>query len=399
MSSPSSRKPDTLLAHLGRQPREQHGAVNPPVYHASTILFEDVESLRGAKEIRMRPDAVTYGRAGTPTTMALQDSVAALEGGYAGIAVSSGLAAVTASIMSLVQAGDHILMTDSVYGPARAFCDSTLARFGVETSYYDPLIGGGIASLIQENTRIVFTESPGSQTFEVQDIPAIAEAAHAAGAAVLMDNTWGTPLYCKSFELGVDVSIHAGTKYIVGHSDAMLGMIVTNEPYYERVRRGVMSLGHNAAPDDVFLGLRGFRTLSVRLERHHKTGIALANWLRERPEVARVMHPALLDDPGHSLWKRDFSGACGLFGVVLNPIAQAAVDEMLNHLQLYGMGYSWGGFESLIIPTDPASIRTATQWQGPGPALRIHAGLEDPADLIADLEAGFDRLKHAAAAE
>lgn len=397
--SPSSRKPDTLLAHLGRQPKEQHGAVNPPVYHASTILFESVESLRGAKETRMRPDAVTYGRAGTPTTMALQDSVAALEGGYAGIAVSSGLAAITASIMSLVQAGDHILMTDSVYGPARAFCDSTLARFGVETSYYDPLIGGGITSLIRANTRLVFTESPGSHTFEVQDIPAIAEAAHAAGAVVLMDNTWGTPLYCKAFELGVDVSIHAGTKYIVGHSDAMLGMIVTSEAYYETVRRGVMSLGHCAAPDDVFLGLRGFRTLSVRLERHHKTGVALANWLRERPEVARVMHPALPDDPGHSLWKRDFSGACGLFGVVLNPIAQTAVDEMLNHLELYGMGYSWGGFESLIIPTDPASIRTATQWQEPGPSLRIHAGLEDVDDLIADLEAGFDRLKHAAAAE
>lgn len=398
MSSPP-RKPDTLLAQLGREPKNQHGAVNPPVYHASTILFEDVESLRAAKETRMQRDAVTYGRSGTPTTMALQDAVAELEGGYGGIAVSSGLAAVTASIMSLVQAGDHVLMTDSVYGPARAFCDSTLAKFGVETSYYDPLIGGGIASLIRENTKIVFTESPGSQTFEVQDIPAIAEAAHAAGAAVLMDNTWGTPLYCKSFDLGVDVSIHAGTKYIVGHSDAMLGMIVTSEAYYEKVRRCVMSLGHSAAPDDVFLGLRGFRTLSVRLERHHKTGIALARWLQQRPEVARVMHPGLPDDPGHRLWKRDFSGACGLFGLVLHPVAQAAVDKMLNQLKLYGMGYSWGGFESLIIPTDPASIRTATEWKPSGPSLRIHAGLEDIDDLIADLAAGFDCLNRAAAAE
>ncbi len=397
--SPSRRKPNTLLTHLGREPSKQHGAVNPPVYHASTILFEDVESLRAAKEIRMRPDAVTYGRMGTPTTMALQDSVAALEGGYAGIAVSSGLAAVTASIMSLVQAGDHVLMTDSVYGPARAFCDSTLAKFGVETSYYDPLIGGGIASLIRENTKIVFTESPGSQTFEVQDIPAIAEAAHAAGAAVLMDNTWGTPLYCKSFDLGVDVSIHAGTKYIVGHSDAMLGIIVTSEAFYERVRRGVMSLGHSAAPDDVFLGLRGFRTLSVRLEQHHKNGVALATWLQQRPEVARVMHPALPDDPGHELWKRDFSGACGLFGLVLHPVAQSAVDEMLNHLELYGMGYSWGGFESLIVPTDPRSIRTATNWDAQGPSLRIHAGLEDIDDLVADLEAGFERLNRDVAAE
>ncbi len=397
--SPSSRKPDTQLAHLGREPKNQHGAVNPPVYHASTILFEDVASLRAAKDVRMDRNAVTYGRAGTPTTMALQDSVAALEGGYGGIAVSSGLAAVTASIMALVQAGDHVLMTDSVYGPARAFCDSTLARFGVETTYYDPLIAGGIASLIKENTKIVFTESPGSQTFEVQDIPAIAEAAHAAGAAVLMDNTWGTPLYCKSFELGVDVSIHAGTKYIVGHSDAMLGMIVTNEAHYENVRRCVMSLGHSAAPDDVFLGLRGFRTLSVRLERHHKTGLALASWLQNRPEVARVMHPALPDDPGHALWKRDFSGACGLFGLVLHPVAQSALEAMLDHLELYGMGYSWGGFESLIIPTDPASIRTATEWNAQGPALRIHAGLEDIDDLIADLEAGFERLNRAVAAE
>lgn len=397
--SPSSRKPDTQLAHLGREPKKQHGAVNPPVYHASTILFEDVESLRAAKDARMERNAVTYGRAGTPTTMALQDSVAALEGGYGGIAVSSGLAAVTASIMALVQTGDHVLMTDSVYGPARAFCDSTLAKFGVETTYYDPLIGGDISSLIRENTKIVFTESPGSQTFEVQDIPAIAEAAHAAGAAVLMDNTWGTPLYCKSFELGVDVSIHAGTKYIVGHSDAMLGIIVTTEAYYEKVRRCVMSLGHSAAPDDVFLGLRGFRTLSVRLERHQRTGLALAKWLQQRPEVARVMHPALPDDPGHALWKRDFSGACGLFGLVLQPVAPSAVEEMLNHLELYGMGYSWGGFESLIIPTNPASIRTATDWNAQGQSLRIHAGLEDIDDLIADLEAGFARLNRAVAAE
>lgn len=397
--SSRDRKPDTLLAHLGRDPRSQHGAVNPPVYHASTILYKDVDSLRRAKDIRLNRDAVTYGRAGTPTTFSLQDSVAELEGGYGGIAVSSGLAAVTASIMALVEAGDHILVTDSVYGPGRAFCDSTLKRFGVETTYYDPLIGGGISALIRENTRVVFTESPGSQTFEVQDIPAIAEAAHAAGAAVLMDNTWGTPLYCKAFDLGVDVSIHAGTKYIVGHSDAMLGLIVTNEAYYERVRRGVMSLGHNAAPDDVYLGLRGFRTLSVRLERHHHNGLELARWLQTRPEVARVMHPALPEDPGHRLWKRDFSGACGLFGLVLHPVAQTALDEMLNHLELFGMGYSWGGFESLIIPTDPKSIRTATDWNPPGPSLRIHAGLEDPEDLIADLEAGFGRLKRAMAAE
>lgn len=397
--SSRDHKPDTRLAHLGRNPKSQHGAVNPPVYHASTILYKDVESLRNAKHVRMNRDAVTYGRAGTPTTFALQDSVAALEGGYGAVAVSSGLAAVTASILALVQAGDHILVTDSVYAPARAFCDSTLKRFGVETTYYDPLIGAGISELIRENTRLVFTESPGSQTFEVQDVPAIAEAAHAAGAAVLMDNTWGTPLYCKSFDLGVDVSIHAGTKYIVGHSDAMLGLIVTSEAYYEQVRRGVMSLGHSAAPDDVYLGLRGLRTLSVRLERHHQNGLELASWLQSRPEVARVMHPALPGDPGYALWERDFSGACGLFGLVLHPVARDALDEMLNHLELFGMGYSWGGFESLIIPTDPQEIRTATQWNEAGPALRIHAGLEDVGDLIADLEAGFGRLNRAVAAE
>jgi cystathionine beta-lyase len=287
-------------------------------------------------------------------------------------------------------------MVDSAYGPARRTCDKLLGRFGVTTTYYDPQIGADIATLLRPNTRIVYTESPGSLTFEVQDIPAIAKAAHAHGAMVLMDNSWGTPAYFAPFAHGVDVSIQAATKYIVGHSDAMMGTITATAAAFPAVEASAREFGATPGPDDCYLALRGLRTLGVRLARHHETGLALARWLQARPEVKRVLHPALPGDPGHALWKRDFTGACGLFGIVLHDrFAKAAVTAMLDGMEHFGMGASWGGFESLILPTDPGKLRTACPWTEPGRTIRIHAGLEDPADLIADLAKGFDRLNAA----
>jgi cystathionine beta-lyase len=289
-------------------------------------------------------------------------------------------------------------MVDSCYGPARTFCEKVLTRYGIATTYYDPLIGEDIAHLMRPNTKVVYVESPGSLTFEVQDVPAIAEAAHQAGAKVLMDNTWASPWLFPSFARGVDVSIHAATKYIVGHSDVMLGAVITTEEMYLPVRTMAANLGHCAGPDDAYYALRGLRTLSVRLERHQKNALEVARWLRSRPEVARVLYPALPEDPGHALWKRDFTGASGLFGVVLKPAPKAAVYAMIDALDLFGIGSSWGGFESLILPTEPERGRTATRWAAEGPTLRLHIGLEDPQDLIEDLDRGFHRLAAVAAA-
>ncbi|MBS0508116.1 MAG: cystathionine beta-lyase, partial [Proteobacteria bacterium] len=294
-----------------------------------------------------------------------------------------------------LQPGDHLLMTDSVYDPTRAFCDVTLKRLGVETTYYDPTLGAGIRDLMRPHTKVVFVESPGSLTFEVQDIPAISQVAHAYGALVVLDNTWGTPIHFASFRHGVDVSVHAATKYIVGHSDVLMGAILTTEALYPRLRGFYRQLGLAVSPDDAYLALRGLRTLSVRLERHQRNALQLARWLAARPEVAQVLYPALPEAPGHDIWRRDFSGACGLFAVQLRPVAESAVTAMLDGMRLFGMGYSWGGFESLILLTHPERDRTATAWQGRGPLLRLHVGLENPEDLIADLQAGFDRM-HAA---
>ena len=385
-------KQDTKIVTTGRDPEANHGVVNAPVYHASTITFPTVAALEEAAHLRFKPGETYYGRYGTPTTFGFEESVAALEGGYRTVTTGSGKAAIVAALTAFLEAGDHLLMVDTTYGPTRSFCDKFLTRYGIETSYYDPLIGDGIGALIRPETKVVFTESPGSQTFEVQDIPAIADAAHEAGCVVMIDNTWASPLYFKPFAHGCDVSIQAATKYIVGHSDAMMGTITTTEAVHDQVRHAAFELGACAGPDDVYLAQRGLRTISVRLERHMRSGIAVAEWLRARPEVDRVLHPALPDDPGHALWKRDFEGASGLFGVVLKQAPKAAVAAMLDGLKLYAMGYSWGGYESLIIPTDPAPMRTATPWTAAGPALRLHIGLEDVDDLIADLDAGFARL-------
>jgi len=385
----TKKKQDTVIVTAGRDPEANFGIVNPPVYHASTVLYPTLEA------VKARAQPVTYGRRGTPTTFALQDAIAELEGGYKTALTSSGLSAVTTALLAFLKSGDHLLMVDSVYQPSRHFCDTVLARYGVDVEYYDPLIGGGIERLIRPETKVIFTESPGSVTFEVQDIPAIAEAAHRSGITVMLDNTWASPLYFKPFEHGVDVSIQAVTKYLCGHSDVMMGSITTTEAAWKELLDTHGAIGQCVAPDDVYLVLRGIRTLSTRLERHMKSGIALAQWLAKRPEVKRVLHPALPDDPGHEIWKRDFTGACGLFSVELKPCPEKALAAFLDGLELFGMGYSWGGFESLVIPQYPKKMRTATDWSAEGQILRFHAGLEDIGDLVADIEAGFARL-HAA---
>jgi len=395
MSKRKNFKFDTQLAHLGRDSASNHGVVNPPVYHASTILYRSLADVR-ERQSPLRKGETQYGRAGTPTTFAFEDTVAALEGGHGAVALPSGLAAVAGAFLSFAEQGDHILVADTVYQPTRRFCLGPLKDFGVETEFYDPRIGAGIADLIRPNTRLIFIESPGSLTFEVQDIPAIATAARARNVLVLADNTWASPMFCNPLELGVDVVVHAGTKYLVGHADAMLGVIVAKtDKLYQRIRTRCQLYGYAAAPDDLYLGLRGIRTLSVRLARHHETGLKLAHWLQGRPEVAAVFHPGLPDSPDHGLWKRDYRGASGLFGLALKPCSDRQLAAMVDGFEIFGMGFSWGGYESLCVVSTPQKIRTAVPWTHEGPTLRIHAGLEDPDDLIADLAAGFERLGQA----
>jgi cystathionine beta-lyase len=376
-------KPETKATALGRMSEEHFGAVNTPVYRASTILFPNVAALKGGKQ------RYTYGRRGTPSTDSFAEAVAGLEGAARVEITTSGVQAIALAILSVCGAGDHILVVDSAYEPTHILCERTLKRLGIETSYY--AAGDDIAPLLRPNTKAVFCEAPGSLTFEMQDIAAIARTAHAHGASVLMDNTWATPLFFQPLKHGVDLSIQAATKYVGGHADVMLGYVAANDSHAARLHETHGNLGLYASGDDCFLGLRGLRTLAVRLARHQETGLALARWLQERPEVARILHPALPGDPGHALWKRDFSGACGLFGLVLKPASEAAVAAMVDGLQHFGIGYSWGGFESLIVP---AHIhRRVRPFAAEGPVLRIHAGLEDAGDLIADLEQGFKRLR------
>ncbi|SOB92725.1 cystathionine beta-lyase [Thalassospira xiamenensis] len=394
MSGNRPQKPATKLVHAGRRSSEYHGVVNPPVLHASTILFETLADLEKAGA--SAPGKVTYGRHGTPTRFLLEEAVAELEGGFGTLCVSSGVAAITNAILAFVKPGDHILVTDSTYYPTRNLCNTFLKRFGVETEYYDPAIGGDIAGLIRDNTALVWCESPGSLTFEMQDIPAISAAARARNVKVLLDNTWASPMLCRPFDMGVDVSVQAGTKYIVGHSDVMLGTITTaTEEDLLTIKKQIIISGDAVGPDDCYLAQRGLRTLGVRLRQHHESGLKVAQWLQTRPEVKRVLHPALPDDPGHAIWKRDFIGASGLFSFILKPVTKPQLANMVDHMDLFGMGFSWGGFESLILPSDPKNIRTATKWDEDGQLIRLHIGLEDTDDLIADLEAGFARLEMA----
>lgn len=381
----SEFKPETRLSTGGRDPFAHHGYVNTPVYHASTLLY------RTAEDYLARRSHYQYGRRGTPTSEALETALREVEGGTcAGVnLLPSGLSAISTALLAVLRSGDNVLVTDSVYGPTRKFCDSVLVRMGITTTYYDPLIGGGIVKLMQANTRAVFLESPGSLSFEVQDVPAIAEAAHARGAMVLLDNTWASPLFFRALEKGVDLSIQSGTKYIGGHSDVMLGTVSANEAAWPMLKDMVYASGLCVGPDDIYFGLRGLRTMSVRLARHQESGLAIARWLEMRPEILRVVHPALASHPGHSIWKRDYTGACGLFSFVFKPVRQEAVFAFLNALRLFGMGASWGGYESLAIPFDCTAVRTATKWAPGGPTVRFHIGLEDVGDLIADLERGF----------
>jgi cystathionine beta-lyase len=378
-------KAETTLVTAGRDTKAQKGFVNPPVVHGSTVLYPTAEDLHAHR------GEFQYGRRGTPTTKALQEAIAALEGPQcAGVGLApSGLSAISTTLLAVLKAGDHLLVCDNAYRPTRNFCNGLLARYGVETSYFDPKIGGGIAELFRPNTKAVLVEAPGSQSLEMPDIPAIASLAHARGALVIDDNTWATPLYHRSLDQGVDISMQAATKYIGGHSDIMFGTISANAKAWPLISEAILLLGVCAGPDDVFLALRGLRTLAVRLAQHHRSALDMARWLATRPEVLRVLHPALETDPGHAIWKRDFTGASGLFSIVLKPKPQRAVDALLDAVKLFGMGYSWGGFESLIIPFDCAPYRTATKWAPGGPTLRLHIGLENVGDLKADLERGF----------
>ncbi len=391
MKDKTGKRPETLLTHSGRHPFDHFGVVNTPVFRASTIL-----SPTSAERARPKgPRDPRYGRRGTPTTFTLEDVIADVEGAAGCMLVGSGLNAVALALQSQVKQGDHVLMADCVYGPARNFANHVLTRMGVETTFFDPAIGADIGRLFKENTTVVYLESPGSQTFEVQDIPAIAKAAKAKGAVVMTDNTWGTPFFFKPFEHGCDISIHAATKYIVGHSDAMLGAVTYNAAAEESVRAMAGWLGVYASPDDVYLGTRGMRTLAVRLKQHQENALAMCDWLLARPEVDRVLYPPHPTSAGHDLWKRDFTGGSGLMGVVLKPVSKIAVDAFLDSLELYGMGASWGGYESLILPADPRANRTATTWDEPGQLLRIHVGLEHIDDLTADLAQGFETMKAA----
>jgi cystathionine beta-lyase len=382
--------PATIAAHAGFDPRSHHGTVNPPVYHTSTVVFPTVEALERGDA---RPfEGMRYGRVGTPTSKAFEDAVTALEGGYAAVVASSGLGACCASLLAWLKSGDHLLMADSVYGPTRGFASKMLAGLGVAVEFYDPLIGAGIRALFRPNTRVVYLESPGSWSFELQDVPAIAEVAKAKGIAVMIDNSWATPVYFKPLAHGVDLSIQAATKYIAGHSDAMLGVTTAiDRPTYEQLKTGHVLIGQSAGADDMYYGLRGLRTLPIRLERHGATGLKLAEWLLGRDEVTGVLHPAMPGDPSHALWKRDFTGCTGLFGVVLKHYSREAVTRMVEGMRLFKMGWSWGGFESLIVPGFHLPARSTSGWPD-GVVLRLHAGLEDFEDLRDDLAEGFARL-------
>jgi cystathionine beta-lyase len=376
---------NTRLAHSGNDPHAYFGFVNPPVVHASTVLFSDA-ALMGSRH--QGSQKYVYGTHGTPTTDALGSAIDELEGSAGTVAVPSGLAAVVLPLFAFLSAGEHALIVDSVYGPTRRFCDTVLKRMGVEVDYYDPMIGSDIAGLMKPNTRLVFTESPGSNTFEIQDIPAISAAAHAGGAVCVMDNTWATPIYFKALDHGVDVTVHASTKYPGGHSDLMLGTVSANEEYWPQLKQTFLTLGMCAGPDDVYQVLRGLRTMGVRLERHQNSALEIARWLEGKPGVARVLHPALESHPGHALWKRDFCGSSGLFSFALAGGGETEQLAFLDTLEIFGLGYSWGGYESLAVPVFLGD-RVIAKGPYDGPLIRLQIGLEDVDDLKADIERGL----------
>lgn len=395
------RRPLTKLAQAGRRadwtgmPGQPGGIVSPPVWRASTILYDDVAHLRRAAGGSTH-ERLFYGRKGTPTAWSLADALTEMEPGAAGTMLfPSGVAAIACALMAVLKPGDQLLMVDSAYDPTRGFCERILRPLGIETLYYDPLVGPGIAGLMTDRTRAIFMETPGSLTFEVQDAPAICAVARERGVVTLIDNTWATPLFFPALAHGVDISILACTKYIVGHSDVMMGSVSANGDWFETIRQSAYLFGQMVSPDDAWLAARGLRTLGVRLKQHQDSALAIARWLSQQPDVARVLHPALPSCPGHDLWARDFTGSSGLFSFVLKGGDEAARAALIDGLAHFGIGYSWGGFESLALPVDPARYRTATRWDAEGPVVRLQIGLEDPADLIADLAAGLDRFRAA----
>ncbi|WP_374599164.1 cystathionine beta-lyase [Sphingosinicella sp.] len=385
---PGGDAPATSLVHAGRRPEWTHGVVNPPVYRASTCLFETLDAYEAASR---NPDAgLYYGRRGTPTQWALAEALTEMEPGAAGTHLfPSGVAAIAAALMAATSSGGHLLMVDNVYEPTRVMAKSVLARIGVETEYYAPTDSDGIAPLIRANTQAIYMESPGSLTFEVQDVPAIAALARARGLVSILDNTWATPLLFPAIRHGVDLSVQSLTKYVVGHSDALMGSVTAAPDAWQNFRNTALRLGQTAAPDDCALALRGLRTLAIRMERHGKTALALARALSKHRAVERVICPGLPGDPGHALWTRDFNGYASLFAIALKPGSREALAACVDNLRHFGMGFSFGGYESLVLPVKP--LRTATRWQTDGPMLRIHCGLEDADDLIADMTAGLDR--------
>lgn len=385
---------DTRLVHLGPPPGQQFGYVNPPVYRGSTALYDGPAGLRRTQADPLKRDLPAYGRFGTPTVRAFEAALSTLEGGHAAVVTCSGLAAITTAVLAFVRSGDHVLVSDSVYPPTRRFCDS-LEAFGISTQYYDPCLGSGIERLLRPNTRLVYLESPGSGTFEVMDVPAVTQACRRRDVTTIVDNTWATPFFCRPIGLGADVVVHSASKYLAGHADIVLGAVVATEESYPAVRRAAIRLGQYAGPDDAYLALRGLRTLGVRMRQHERSALELARWLSSRPEVSDVVHPALDHHPGHLIWKRDFSGAAGPFGLLLHPrFDERQVAAMLQHLRLFGLGYSWGGYESLIVPSDPG-VRVGGDWPRPGTLLRVHVGMEDVEDLKADLRGALAALRSA----
>jgi cystathionine beta-lyase len=380
---------ETTLIHSGHFPQEQHGFVSPPIYRASTVLYKSVKHLEESARDPMKNVGTVYGRFGTPSTRQFESAICQLENAYGAVCTGTGLSAVTTAILAFAKSGAHILISDSAYFPTRRFCNS-LHRFGVEVEYYDPMIGSQIESLIQPQTRLVYIESPGSLTFEVQDVPAIVAVCRRHGVVSMIDNTWATPLFFQPLKLGVNMSIHSATKYITGHADSFLGIVACDDLTYSEVRACAIDLGQMASADDVHLGLRGLRTLAVRMRQHSVQALELAQWLKARPEVEAVYHPALPESLGHEIWKRDFSGSSGLFSIELKKgFEKDQVDRMINALRIFGIGHSWGGFESLIVPADPSSFRTTGDWTKRGAILRLHVGLENVQDLKMDLENGF----------
>ena len=378
---------ETQLVLAGRSPELNGQFVSPPVVRASTVLFENTAQLCGKEEAKY-----TYGLTSTPTIEALVNAINDLEDAYGTVIVPSGLAACTVAIMAAVGAGDQILMPDNVYSPTRRFCDHTLRKFNIDVTYYDPLIGDDISSLFKDNIKAIFMEAPGSHTFEMPNVKAFVAAAKEVGATTLIDNTWASPLLFKPVPYGIDYSIQAATKYLAGHSDALIGSISTNEKHWHDIRTTHQNIGVQGGTEEMYLTLRGMRTMALRMDRQEENALTIAHWLQSQPEVARVLHPALPDDPGHEIWKELIGRSSGLFGFVLRDLSQEAASAMLDGFDLFGLGYSWGGFESLAVLSQLDKIRTTTKWTE-GPTIRLSIGLEHPEDLMDDLRAGLDRAK------